>query len=252
VSESLSIITPTLNAERYLAECLASVREQRQPNLEHLVVDGGSTDRTELIAHQSDVCWIQRPGQKQAAAINVGLRTAGGSILAWLNADDLYTPGSLRLVTEHFAADPTLDVLFGDCDVIGENGQPLWRERPGPYDFDRLLRGGNSLAQPSVFLRRRVFDQVGFLDESLDYGMDYDLWLRLRELQVMYVPSTLAAFRWHPFSKTASSNAANWHELMTIVRRHGGGWTPQLVWLFARARFTKARQQLEQVLQPAR
>jgi GT2 family glycosyltransferase len=136
--------------------------------------------------------------------------------------------------------------------VIGETGEPLWRVRPGAYDFDRLLRRGNSLAQPAVFLRRRVFDQVGYLDESLDYGMDYELWLRLRGLQVAYVPRTLAAFRWHPYSKSATSNAANWQELLTIVRRHGGGWTPQLVWLFARARFTAARQQLKHVMQPAR
>jgi glycosyltransferase involved in cell wall biosynthesis len=252
ISDAISIVTPTLNAERYLDECLASVRGQRLSNLEHVVVDGGSTDGTEFIARQSGVCWISKPELKQAAAINVGLRATTGSIVAWLNADDLYTPGSLGLVAEHFATDPALDVLCGDCDVIGENGEALWRERPGAYDFDRLLRRGNSLAQPAVFLRRRVFDRVGYLDESLDYGMDYELWLRLRGLRVAYVPHSLAAFRWHHRSKTATSNAANWRELLTIVRRHGGGWTPQLAWLFVRARLTSARLELEHVLQPAR
>jgi GT2 family glycosyltransferase len=120
------------------------------------------------------------------------------------------------------------------------------------YDFERLLRRGNTLAQPAVFLRRRVFDRVGYLDESLHYGMDYELWLRLRDLQVEYLPRVLAAFRWHRASKTANGNAANWRELLVIVRRHGGGWTPRLMWLFARARFTLARQQLTRGLQLAR
>jgi glycosyltransferase involved in cell wall biosynthesis len=89
VSASISIVTPTLNAERYLGECLASVRSQAQPELEHLVVDGGSIDGTEAIARRGGARWIVRPGLKQAAAINVGLRMAVGDIVAWLNADDL-------------------------------------------------------------------------------------------------------------------------------------------------------------------
>jgi glycosyltransferase involved in cell wall biosynthesis len=249
---SISIVTPTLNAERYLAQCLASVRSQGYPDLEHLVVDGGSMDATQRIVVENGARWVSRPGLTQTAAINAGLRSATGEVVAWLNADDLYAPGTLATVADRFAASPHLDALYGDCDVIGERGQRLWRQEPGAYDFDRLLRRGNTLAQPAVFLRRRVFDQVGYLDESLDFGMDYELWLRLRGLQIEYLPRVLAAFRWHPASKTASNNPANWRELITIVRRHGGGWTPQLVWLFARARLTLARQQLKRTLPVAR
>jgi glycosyltransferase involved in cell wall biosynthesis len=241
---AVSIVTPTLNAERYIAECLSSVRAQHYASLEHLVVDGGSTDRTPEIVLQSGAAWLSRPGLRQAAAINAGLRIARGDLVAWLNADDLYMPGSLERVVREFSTDQYLDVLYGDCDVIGSRGEWLWRERPGPYDFGRLLRGGNSVAQPAVFLRKRVFERLGYLDESLDYGMDYEMWLRMRGTPVKYVPNVLAAFRWHGASKTASNSSASWQELLAIVRRYGGGWTPQLVWAFARARVTQVRRSL--------
>lgn len=241
---SISIITPTLNAERYLAECLSSVAGQAWPDLEQLVVDGGSTDATEGLVRASAAVWLPRPGLKQAAAINTGLRLARGDVVAWLNADDLYTPGSVAYVAARFTSDPDLDAVFGDCQVMNASGTPLWRLQPGPYDFKRLLRRGNSVAQPAVFLRKRVFDQVGYLDETLEFGMDYELWLRLRCLNVKYVPRILAAFRWHATSKTATNLYGNWDELLRIVRRHGGNWTPRLAWLYARARVTLARQRV--------
>jgi glycosyltransferase involved in cell wall biosynthesis len=241
---SISIVTPTLNAEQFLAECLHSVECQAFPNLEHLVVDGGSTDSTEQIVSGSAAQWLSRPGLKQAAAINVGLRAAQGDIVAWLNADDLYTAGSLAYVANRFCAEPELDLVYGDCVVIDAQGKSVSMLRPGAYDFGRLLRRGNSVAQPAVFLRRRVFEVVGYLDETLDFGMDYELWLRARELHVAYIPQVLAAFRWHRTSKSATNLAGNWDELLRIVRRHGGGWTPALAWSFARARMTLARQRL--------
>jgi glycosyltransferase involved in cell wall biosynthesis len=240
----ISIVTPTLNAERYVEECLGSIQAQEYPGLEHFVVDGGSRDRTEQLVLRAGAAWVSRPGLKQAAAINAGLRLATGDVVTWLNADDLYTPGSLACVAERFEADPTLDMLYGDCDVIGASGRLLWRERPGPYDFDRLLGRGNYLAQPAVFLRREILDEIGLLDESLEFGMDYDLWLRLRHARIEYVPRVLAAFRWHAVSKTALNTRANWRELLIIVRRYQGGWTPYLVWSFMRAHLTLARQRV--------
>jgi glycosyltransferase involved in cell wall biosynthesis len=245
---SVSVITPTLNAERYLGECLASVWSQPSVDVEQLVVDGGSSDRTEELVRASQAEWIARPGMKQSEAINAGLRLARGEIVAWLNADDLYAPGCLAYVAECFASQPALDVVFGDCDVIDSLGKPLWRMQPGPYDFKRLLRRGNPVAQPAVFFRKRVFDQVGYLDETLEFGMDYELWLRMRGLQTTYVPRVLAAFRWHVTSKTATNSRGNWDELLRIVRRHGGDWTPQLVWSYMRARLTLARQRVAEKL----
>jgi GT2 family glycosyltransferase len=147
-------------------------------------------------------------------------------------------------VAEYFASDPGLDALIGDCAVVDPDGKPLWDERPGPYDFQRLLRRGNYLAQPAVFLRRRLLDSIGLLDESLEYAMDYDLWLRLRQARVEYVPRVLALFRWHPGSKTARNTFGNWRENLRILRRHGGGWTPELACSFGLAMLTVAKQRL--------
>jgi glycosyltransferase involved in cell wall biosynthesis len=241
---AFSIITPTLNAERFLADCLRSVRAQGVPNLEHLIVDGGSTDRTREIVENSGATWLSRPGLRQAAAINAGLRVARGEVVAWLNADDFYKPDALTYVAREFISGPGVDVVVGDCEVIDTHGERLRLVSPGPYDFHRLLRTGNSIAQPAVFLRKRVFDQVGLLDETLEFGMDYDLWLRLRGLRVEYVSRVLAQFRWHCRSKTANNVGGNWQELIEIVRRYGGGWTPRLIWLYVRAHLTLARQQV--------
>jgi glycosyltransferase involved in cell wall biosynthesis len=218
-----------------LADCLQSVQQQGVPDLQHLVVDGGSSDATARIARSGQgVVWLERRGTNQSQAINAGLRAATGEILAWLNADDTYLPGALAFAQAHFSQDHTLDALYGDCKVVDEQNRPLWCIRPGAYSFRRLLRGGNYLAQPAVFLRKRVFERAGYLDESLQYGMDYDLWLRLRGLRIAYVPKAMAAFRWHAASKSASGQLGGWTEIQTIVRRYGGGWTPELGWAYVR------------------
>ena len=240
---SISIVTPTLNAERFLPECLESVRSQGWPAVEHLIVDGGSQDRTRELVAESGALWLARPHLNQSAAINVGIQAASGEVVTWLNADDAYTKGTIAFVAERFASDPNVVVLVGDCQVIDEDGKSLWRIAPGPYDFGQLLRRGNSMAQPAVFFRKRVVEAVGYLDESLDFGMDYDLWLRMKDCRVEYVPRLLAMFRWHPTSKSATHLLDNWREVLLIVRRYGGGWTVALAWSYARARLTLARQQ---------
>jgi glycosyltransferase involved in cell wall biosynthesis len=239
---SMSVVTPTLNAARYLPNCLQSVRLQGVPHLQHVVVDGGSSDETASIAQSAGgVQWLAQPGSNQSQAINAGLRATDGDVVAWLNADDAYTPGALVFALERFGQDETLDALYGDCDVVDDSDQLMWRIHPGAYSFRRLLRRGNYLAQPAVFLRRRVFERVGYLDESLQYGMDYDLWLRLRGMRVAYVPRTLATFRWHTGSKSATGPLGAWSEIPMIVRRYGGDWTPELGWAFFRCLVTIAK-----------
>jgi glycosyltransferase involved in cell wall biosynthesis len=242
VSLGFSIVTPTLNAATYLAECLDSVQSQRFPELEQLVVDGGSVDATKSIAQaRPDVRWVGLPRSNQSRAINYGLQQAHYDIVAWLNADDTYVSGALAAVAECFAADPELDVLFGDCDGVDPQGQFLWHIRPGAYDFQRLLRTGNYLAQPSAFFHRRVFERIGYLDESLEFGMDFELWLRMRGSRVRYLPRTLATFRWHERSKCASNQAGEWRDDLMIIRRYGGNWTPELGWAFTRCLMTMAK-----------
>lgn len=249
---SVTIVTPTLNAAKYLPDCLRSVRDQNYPLLEHIFVDGGSIDATSELVGQSGAEWLSRPGLKQSAALNVGFQAARGEVVAWLNADDMLAPDALHVVDSEFSRSPELDVLMGDCVVVDALNRPLWTIRPGAYDFHRLLTKGNYIGQPAVFLRKPVFDDVGYLDERLDYGMDYDLWLRLARRTIKYTPRSLAKFRWHGESKTATNLDANWHELLRIVRHHGGGWTRELVWSYVRARLTLGRDHLRSRFAPAK
>ena len=240
---SISVITPTLNAAGFLSACLENVGAQQHAHVEHIVVDGGSTDGTiALVDSRPEIVLLQRPGFNQSQAINEGFRAAHGEVLAWLNADDAYSLGALRLVADQFAAYPELDILYGDCDVVDAFDKLLWREIPGAYDYYRLLRRGNYIPQPAVFMRRRVIDRVGYLDESFECGMDYEYWLRVRNCHIQYVSQVLAIFRWHPNSKTAQGQLSCWRELLRVVRRYGGGLTPPLVWSFARMLFTLSRQ----------
>ncbi len=217
--------------------------------VEHIVVDGGSRDETVAIVQSSPgTRLLERHGANQSRAINEGFRAARGQVLAWLNADDEYAPGALRCVTEQFMTRPDLDVLIGDCEVIGSDGKLRWTIRPGRFDMHRLLTRGNYLGQPAVFLHRRAIDRVGYLDEAFEYAMDFEFWLRLGACRVDYTPRVLARYRWHPSSKTARNQLQNWRELLRAIRRHGGGWTVPLVWSFLRMLVTLSRQRVAHIV----
>lgn len=131
----VTVVTPTLNAERYLEACIASVAAQRTGGLgvQHIIVDGGSTDRTlELARHHTGVVVLEHNGARQSQAINAGLRAAAGDVVAWLGADDSYISDALAFVNDRFDDNASMDVLVGDCEVIGPDGKTLWWERPGP------------------------------------------------------------------------------------------------------------------------
>jgi glycosyltransferase involved in cell wall biosynthesis len=230
---------------------MASVRAQKCAELEHVVVDGGSQDGTvELVHSAPGVVLIEARGSNQAQAINEGLRAARGDVLAWLNADDEYVLESLQVVEQLFDADSTLDIIYGDCEVRDLGGQTLWRVTPGRYDFKRLLRQGNYIAQPAVFVHRRVFERIGYLDESFECGMDYEFWLRAHNAHIQYIPRVLAIYRWHKDSKTARGQFTCWRELLRAARRYGGGWTPALAWSYSRMLLTLGRQRARRASWP--
>ena len=132
----VSIVTPSLNQGRFIGEAIRSVLGQDYPRLEHIVVDGGSTDDTLSVLRRFEhLHWVSEPDDGQADAINKGFRMAHGEIFAWLNADDFYTRGTLDYIRNRFASEPDLHALVGDCDVVDVDGKHLWRLTPGPYDY---------------------------------------------------------------------------------------------------------------------
>ena len=124
---SISVITPSFNQGAFIARTLASVANQSHPPLEHLIFDGGSSDNTLAVLRQAggSVRWVSRPDGGQADAVNQGLKAARGDVIAWINSDDIYYPQAFAQVAARFAADPSIDVVYGDADHIDLQDQPF-------------------------------------------------------------------------------------------------------------------------------
>lgn len=244
---SISVVTPSLNQGKFIERTLLSVRQQTYPACEHIVIDGGSTDETGAIlaAHQEDVHLIVDESAGQSTALNLGFRLARGDVIGWLNSDDMYFPWTLDTVASSFHSHPEAAVVYGDCEVIDSADTLKWVERPGAGAERRLLVRGNQLSQPAVFFRREALSRVGYLDETLHFAMDFELWLRLaRRYELVYEPRPLARYRWRAGSKTGSGVSEQWRETLHVIRLHGGHWTARLLLAYARARFTQQRQRL--------
>jgi glycosyltransferase involved in cell wall biosynthesis len=210
---SISIITPSFNQGQYIRQTVESILSQHYSKLEYIVIDGLSTDNSlSILGEYSDnLTLIAEKDSGQTDAINKGLRMATGDIVCWLNSDDYFLPGTLNYVGEFFATHPNHLWLSGDCQIVDQTGQRI--QEPIRH-YKRLLRHlspafylslTNAICQPATFWRRSIHDDLGFLDESLRYTMDYDWWLRLNKLQSPTIANELfTAFRIHKQSKGGS------------------------------------------------
>jgi glycosyltransferase involved in cell wall biosynthesis len=219
----VSIVTPSFNQGRFIADAIESVLSQDYPRIEYSVVDGGSADGTLDILRQYEgrLRWISEPDRGQAEAINKGWRLARGDILAWLNSDDIYRPGAVRAAVEAFARYPQAGAVYGDCDYISADGQFLEGYETYEFDYDVFVKSSRSpIPQPSTFLRREVLDRAGYLDETLQSALDWEYWLRVgAHYPIVYVPQTLAGYRVHAASKSATQNLRCGVETVRVYRR---------------------------------
>lgn len=220
----VSVVTPTYNQAGFLRATIESVLTQDYPRVDYRVVNDGSTDGTEslLRSYGNRVVWTTQRNQGQTAAINAGWRECDGEILAWLNSDDTLLDGSIRSVVQYFQANPSAAIVYGQTVFVDAEGRRL--DRPlGGRDFDYtsfVRRCENPIPQPSTFIRRRVYTDVGPLDQSLYYFMDWDFWLRagLRH-QIAFLPEVLSTYRLHDDSKTVAGLVRAAPELERIYRR---------------------------------
>jgi glycosyltransferase involved in cell wall biosynthesis len=203
----ITVVTPSYQQGRYLEATIRSVLEQDYPDLEYLVVDGGSTDESrEVIERHADrlAWWVSEPDRGQADAINKGLARATGEVLGWLNSDDLLLPGALRRIGAAFRDDPRTQAVCGWRELIDEGGRPV-ASLAFPQPTPAVLRRRPILPQETVYWRRALWERLGPLDASLQFSMDSDYWLRMLEAGVVprLIPAFLGVFRWQPEQKSA-------------------------------------------------
>jgi glycosyltransferase involved in cell wall biosynthesis len=229
----ISVITPSFNQRSYLQHTLVSVLGQTGDfQLRHLVFDACSTDGTvELLQSIADprLQWRSEKDAGQADAINRGMIQADGDVIGWLNSDDLYVPGALAAVAAAFA-DPAVKWIIGRYQIIDHRGtlirEPIVRYKNRSldrYSYQALLRE-NFISQPAVFWRRDFGQQIGPLDASLHYTMDYDLWLRMgRVAEPVILRQILAQFRLHHASKSGKVNREQFDEGYRVAKRYFNG-----------------------------
>jgi glycosyltransferase involved in cell wall biosynthesis len=238
VQPLVTVVTPSFNQGRFIRATIESVLKQDYPRIEYLVMDGGSTDETRSILREySDrIRWVSEPDHGQAHAINKGWRQAAGSIVAYLNSDDVYLPDAVSTAVAALQAHPEAAAVYGEGYHVDEAGAILERYPTEPFDADRL-RETCFICQPTVFLRREAVERAGYLDESLRYCMDYDLWIRLTRAGKVfgYIPHYLASTRLHADTKTLGQRGRAHAEILRVVHRHFGRVAPNLVFGYAHA-----------------
>lgn len=225
----ITVITPSLNQGHFIEQTIQSVLSQNYPDLEYIIIDGGSTDNTPDIIqkYKNKITYISEKDNGQTEAINKGLRMSSGDIITYLNSDDLYLPDTLTHINSFFKLNPYAKWVTGDYIIIDEKNKKI---QSFVVTYKRLLRFiptftmlsfTNFVVQSSTFCRREVIDETGFFDVSLHYAMDYDYWLRIIKQYPLYVINKpLSAFRIHKSSKSSCKYQMQFKEDLYISTKH--------------------------------
>ncbi len=226
----ISVVTPSYNQGQFIEATIRSVLLQGYPNLEYIVIDGGSTDESVEIIHRYApwlAFWVSEPDRGQANAINKGFACATGEILAWLNSDDLYHPEALRSVGEAARANLQGMLFYGDSTLIDADAATLGGKSLTQFSLKRLLKGQN-MSQPATFWRRCVLERLGGLDETLHYGLDFEFFLRIwshytlkekLDHPFVHIPRVLASTRRWEGTKSLSQAARFGKEYQGVLDR---------------------------------
>lgn len=217
----VSVIIPSYNRAKMLPHAIESVLKQDYPDIECIVIDGGSNDDTVdvLSSYGARVRWTSEPDKGESDATNKGFRLATGDIIGWLSSDDGYAPGAFAACVEFFGKNANVAMVYGDYNIIDENGSTLKTVHVPEFSLDKLIRQ-NYIIQAATFFRRHVLDAVEFLDENLRYCNDSDLWLRIAlKYPVQRVPQVLGNYRVHSDSITSREFRGLLYEGYFVVRR---------------------------------
>ena len=237
MSLSVSIITPSYNQGPFIERTIQSVLNQNVPTLDYVVVDGASTDGTTEILkkYQERLRWVSETDKGQTEAVNKGIRLTDGSIIGWLNSDDIYYPGAISAVMRLFEEHPEVEVVFGEAVHIDENDRIIEPYYTEDWHYERL-KEVCFLCQPAVFFRRRITERFGYLNENLQYCMDYEYWLRLgAEIPFVRIKKKLAGSRMYYENKTLGQRIAVHREINNMLRSRLGTVPDKWIYNYAHA-----------------
>lgn len=235
----ITVVTPSFNQGRFIEETIKSIISQEGDfTLEYIIMDGGSTDETVEVIKKYErllekgeypikcqgvrLIWKSEKDKGQAHAVNKGFTLATGDFLGWVNSDDTYMPGAVSKALEYFKKNKDVMMVYGEGYYVDERGNIIERYKTEPFNYQRLAEHC-FVCQPSAFLRRRVLDEVGSLDEGLHYCMDYEYWLRIgKSGKVIHVPEYFANSRLHADTKTLSKTAEAYGEAIKTTAKYFG------------------------------
>jgi len=224
----ISIVVPSYNQGQFIGDTIDSILAQDIDGIEILVMDGGSTDQTvDVLRRYGDrIQWVSERDKGQSDAINKGMSRVRGDILAYLNSDDRYVPGTLLLVLDTFQKRLDADIIYGDINYIDSQGNLIRRGRTIDFDYNVFRYDYDFICQPASFWRRSVIERIGMMDLSLRYHMDYDFFMRaaVAGCRFHHLRCPLADFRFHGESKTVNGSRSDserfWADRDKIVMPH--------------------------------
>ena len=230
----VSIITPSFNQAQFLEQTIQSVLGQDYPQIEYIIVDGGSTDGSVDMIKKYEgrlAWWISEQDQGQTDAINKGFAHSKGEVLAWINSDDTYNPRAVGQAVKYLIENPDVAMVYADCNFINEAGQVIGKFNSKQTDYRRLREGYVHIPQQTMFFRAKYWQELGPLDPSFYFAMDYDLWTRIAsKAPIKYLAGqTWANFRIHDLGKTTTHDDRCWPEMLRVHYRDGGGFFSLIV-----------------------
>jgi glycosyltransferase involved in cell wall biosynthesis len=221
----VTIVTPSYNQGPFIRATIESVLAQDYPNIEYIIMDGGSHDETAAIAKEyaGKLVFISEKDRGQSHAINKGFRMARGQIVSWLNSDDVILPGAVTRAVQAFERNPAAGAVYGEGYLIDADGKVTARfPATEPFNLWKLIYLSDYILQQTVYIRRAVLDDVGFLDEQLHWGLDWDLFIRIgKKYHMEYIPHMMGCLREYLEAKTFAGGHKRFRELAGIMRRHG-------------------------------
>ena len=226
----ISVITPSFNQASFIERTIESVLGQNYPDLEYIVMDGGSTDGTvEILKKYSDrIIWKSEKDSGQSDAINKGLRMATGDIVVYLNSDDTYEPGTFEKVADFFEKNPKTKWVYGKCKIINEKDREIrkpitWYKNLllKNYSYKKLL-SENFISQPATFWKRELLGEIGYLSVEEHFCMDYEFWLRIgAKYPAGVIHDYLANFRYYSNSKSGGVSKKQFQDELRLAKKFG-------------------------------